>query len=309
MSSIKAPVLIVSHDAGGAEILAHYVQQHPLDYCFVLDGPAQKIFHRVLGTVSCCSLQIGLAEANWCLCGTSWQSDLEWQAVKQAKLLGKRVVSFVDHWVNYEARFIRDGEQQLPDEIWVGDQYAEAIARQTFPSLPLRQLENPYFKSIREEINQLGKQLFPANKAATTILFVSENISGHALLKYGDSHYFGYTEFEALQFLLAHLDKVSPGIESLIIRPHPSDSAGKYQQFVGQYNGLVEVSEQASLLEDICQADWVAGCESMALVIALLADKKVVSCIPQPWQCRLPYPGIVSLWERVQKNAFQSEKD
>ncbi len=306
---MKGSVLIVAHDAGGAEILAHYVKQQRVDCQFVIGGPAQKIFQRVLGEISCCSIQEGLAKTDWCLCGTSWQSDLEFLAIKQAKALGKRVVSFIDHWVNYQQRFMRDGERQLPDEIWVGDRYAKAIARQAFPCIPVRQLENPYFKSVRQEIRLLGKQISRPSKAATTLLFVSENLSGHAQLKYGDSHYFGYTEFDALAFLLKYLDCVSKDIETLVIRPHPSDSAGKYQQFIERNKGKVILSENVSLLEDICQVDWVAGCESMALVIALLAEKNVFNCIPLHRQCRLPYPEIVSLWEQVQKKHPGAKKD
>jgi len=306
MSNKQSVCLLVAHDAGGAEILAHYVQQQlsPENCLFVIDGPAKKVFQRILGEVSCCSLQQGLAQADWCLCGTSWQSDLEWQAVKQAKLLGKRVVSFIDHWVNYQQRFIRKGELMLPDELWVGDQYAEEIARKIFLGTSICLVDNPYLKSIAQEIKQYKKECTHVDGVETTLLFLSENISGHAKLKYGDAHYFGYTEFEAIEFLLSNLELLDSQIKTVLIRPHPSDYPDKYADILKRYPDKVRMSQGETLLSDILSANWVAGCQSMALVAALLAEKIVFSCIPLPRKCCLPYPEIISLWERVNKNTL-----
>lgn len=301
MTKVINRVLIVAHDAGGAEILAHYVQQQLLlENClFVIDGPAKKVFKRVLGELSCCSLQQGLAQADWCLCGTSWQSDLEWQALKQAKLLGKRVVSFIDHWINYQQRFIRSGELMLPDELWVGDYYAKEIAQKTFPDIPIYLVDNPYLKSIAREIKQLKTGFVQDEDAKTTLLFVSENISGHARLKYGDEHYFGYTEFEAIEFLLSNLDSLDSQIKTVLIRPHPSDYPDKYADILKRYPDKLRMSQGETLLSDIQGANWVAGCESMALVVALLAGKTVISCIPAAVPCHLPHQEIISLRDIV----------
>ena len=42
-------------------------------------------------------------------------------------------ISVLDHWVNYKERFIRGGELILPDEIWVCDNHALALAKKAFP--------------------------------------------------------------------------------------------------------------------------------------------------------------------------------
>ena len=43
---------------------------------------------------------------------------------------------------------------------------------------------------------------------------------------------------------------------------------------------LVQINSNSSLLKDIIAADFVAGCQSMAMVIGLLAGKEVVCVIP-----------------------------
>ena len=103
-------ICVVSHDAGGAEILSSYVRQQDLDCVYSLAGPAQKIFERKLGEVVSLPLVEALQQCEWLLCGTSWQSDLEWHAIALAKKMGKRTVAFLDHWVNYQERLIRSGE-------------------------------------------------------------------------------------------------------------------------------------------------------------------------------------------------------
>ena len=102
-------VVVVAHDAGGAEILASFVAQNSIDYRLVLEGPAVNVFKRRLGPVEIITLEEGIAAGDWCLCGTGWQSDLEWRAIELVQNAGKRVVSFLDHWLNYRERFVRNG--------------------------------------------------------------------------------------------------------------------------------------------------------------------------------------------------------
>ncbi|MCF7970995.1 MAG: hypothetical protein K9L22_07485 [Methylococcaceae bacterium] len=293
--------LLVAHDAGGAEILASYVKQHQLNCLFVLEGPALNVFQRKLGVIELTTVDAGLLAADWCLCGTSWQSDIEWQVIKQAQLLGKRVVSFIDHWVNYPDRFIRNGVQHLPDEIWVGDLYAEQIARAAFVHTVIKIVENPYLIDVAAELKELSQSSMEKSCDERILLFVSENISDHALLKYADINYFGYTEFDALKYLLENLQVLECDISQLVIRPHPSDKDGKYDALLAQYPQFLLLSREPSLLVDIMHADLVVGCQSVALVVALLANKKVISCIPIEQPCLLPHKEILSLRTILQK--------
>ena len=66
-------ICIVSHDAGGAEILSSLIWQRGFECQYVLAGPALKIFQRKLGSVDTRLLQEAILGADWLLCGTSWQ--------------------------------------------------------------------------------------------------------------------------------------------------------------------------------------------------------------------------------------------
>jgi hypothetical protein len=273
-------VCIVSHDAGGAEILASYVLQNEIDCQLVLDGPAVGVFQRRVGQFEPHSLQEAISSCDWCLVGTSWQSDLEWRAIGEARRLGKRVVAFLDHWVNYSERFERNGMRHLPDEIWVGDEDAETIARTHFPETPIRLVPNPYFAYVRAEIAEYERRTHAKERSEIRVLYVCENISEHARVRHGDSRYWGYTEFDALNYFFARLASVGVGIGRVTVRPHPSDPPGKYADLVSRHAPVAVLSSGRPLLEEIVESDIVAGCESMALVVATLANKRVLCTVP-----------------------------
>jgi hypothetical protein len=296
--SIDLPVAIaiVSHDAGGAEVLSSYVAHHELRCKFVLEGPALKIFERKLGSVSITSLADAINHCDKLLCGTSWQSDLEWRAIALAKAVGKRTTAFLDHWGNYRACFIRQGVEHLPDTIWVGDKMAEELARSTFPETGIQLVPNPYFEDIRTAMSKLERTVQPGVKHGLRVLFVCEPVSEHALKEYGDERYWGYTEFDALRYFFANRDVLGKPLAALVIRPHPSEAKGKYDRIANEFGEVASVGGRQTLLQEIVESDVVVGCESMAMVIALIAGRRVISAIPTGGHtCILPQPEIESL--------------
>lgn len=289
-------VAIVAHDAGGAEILASFVAQNNMDCRLVLEGPAVTVFKRRLGAVDVVSLEEAMPVSDWCLCGTGWQSDLEWRAIEHARKSGKRVVAFLDHWVNYKERFIRNGIQHLPDEIWVGDEDAEILARELFPDISIRLVPNPYFTDLKKQIYEFGVEPSSAGNADKKILLVCDNISEHSRLKYGDERYWGYTEIDAIKFFFKNIKAIGASVEQVVIRPHPSDPSGKYDWVLEAYPDMAKLSAGSPLIKEIAESDMVVGCESMAMVVGLLAKKKVVCCIPSDGHsCRLPQKEILHL--------------
>ena len=292
-ASIKTA--IVCHDAGGAEILSSYIQQNHINCLCVLDGPAVNIFKRKLGEIKIIPLRDAIYYSQIILCGTSWQSDLEVNAIKLAHELGKHSIAFIDHWVNYRERFFRSDALFLPNEIWVGDKFAVDLAKNAFPTVPVTLVENPYFKDIKKEIDA-----FPGNDRLHSlplkILYVCEPIASYANLCHGDSNFFGYTEDDALHFFLTNISAVGSPIENILIRPHPSELPDKYNWNLNNYDLPIKFSRGEELYREVMNSDIVVGCQSMAMIVALLAGKRVVSCIPPSGKsCALPYKEIISL--------------
>jgi len=295
-------ICVVAHDAGGAEILSSYVRQNQGAWSYSLAGPATKIFVSKLGDITSIPLEQAIARSTSVLCGTSWQSDLEWRAFELARVAGKTSVAFLDHWVNYPERFVREGVRHLPDEIWVGDDYAEKLARKEFSGMTIRQVSNPYFSDIRIEVGDIKRKVANIDEdgVGADVLFVCENISDHAMLQHGDSRYWGYTEFDAIEYFFENISHLSVPVSSVRIRPHPSEAPGKYNEIIARHADLAVLSVGSTLLEDIARADIVVGCESMAMVIAVQCGRRVISCIPQKGSVlKLPFDEIEMLSQQI----------
>lgn len=283
---------VVAHDAGGAEILSSYIRQESIRPLFAVEGPARRVFQRKLGNVEVVSMEEAVRRCTSVMCGTSWQSELEFNAIRMAHQLSKGSIAFVDHWVNYRARFVRSGETNLPDEIWVGDSIAEVIARKEFPGVPIRLVENPYLNEVRAELAAIGIRR-PAHSACVSVLYVCEPVREHALRRFGHERHFGYVEEEALRFFLMNLAVLGRPIERIHIRPHPSEPTDKYSWVRREFGLPIDVRTDRTLAEEIADCDVVVGCESMAMVVGLVAGKRVISCIPPGGKpCGLPQPQI-----------------
>lgn len=289
-------VAVVSHDAGGAEILSSWVSHSRYNCSVVAAGPAIQIFKRKCPQIKFLSLEEALDECAWVLCGTGWQSGFERQAIALGKLRGKKTVAFLDHWVNYLERFQESGGIFLPEEIWVGDKEAKRIASQLFPDTPVMLQENPYIEDLLGEIVKLNQD--KPKSSIVNVLYVCEPVAEHALVQYGDERYLGYTEHDALCYFLENIELLGQKVDSITIRPHPSESVDKYFWAIDRTPLQVKLGGQESLLKEIIESEIVVGCESMAMVVGLIAKKRVISTIPpEGRKCQLPQQEIEHLYK------------
>jgi hypothetical protein len=296
----RVSVLVVAHDSGGAEVVSAWVKrQAGNEFSYLLDGPAVNIFRRKLGTLPICKFECVtdcVRSSDWVLTATGWGSDLEKHVIEIARRENVRVVSYLDHWTSYQERFQLDGRLILPNEIWTGDRYAHELAQAAFPGHPVRLVPNLYFEEMLQQIE--ASTLSGDRTEKIRILYVTEPISVVAAKKHGDPRFWGYTEFEALEGYLDYLCHQAVSVEEIILRSHPSEPAGKYVATIEKYRDRFRIAEShQTLVQDCARADWIVGCDSMAMVIGVLAAKKVFCCIPKGGPPpSLPYPEIVRLF-------------
>lgn len=292
LDSLRTPIAVVAHDAGAANHIISWVKNAAHEQVRAcVRGPALTLWSRAFPYANTSDeLADVLAGAATLISGTGWASTLEHDARKMACQLGIRSVAVIDHWTNYQARFIRDGMEVLPDEIWVTDAYAKKLAESTFANLKITQLPNLYLDSLVQELSQYECQ--KVNSTGRNLLYVLEPIRG----SWGENVVAG--EFAALDYFVNHLSAFGLGDDLTIrLRPHPSDPVGKYDQWIKvQQHMQISLDNSATLAESIAWSDIVVGCQTYALVVALAAGRRVVSSIP-PWAppCVLPQSGIIKL--------------
>lgn len=282
-----ARILLSAHDAGGAQVVACWAAHHPEDeYAVLAAGPAVAIFEARLPGATALdpgAVDEAVAGCDRVVTATSWASGLERRVIRAAREAGRFVAAYLDHWSNYAERFRDAGGDVQPDEIWVGDDYALEIASATFERSPCKLVPNGYFDELRDELARLSRASDPPDAGEHRILYVCEPIEEHCRLQFGDSRHWGYTEFEALEYFLGVVDGLTRGSEAarLRVRPHPSEAPEKYDAILAAHGGgRAARSAGTSLEEDCVWARTVVGCDSMAMVVALLAGKQVFSAIP-----------------------------
>lgn len=295
LAKLKEPIAIVAHDAGAANHISAWFGPSMMNNVRgSFGGPAQGIFDRQCPWITAARFNELLPQCKTLISGTGWASTLEHDARKLAKQVGCRSIAVIDHWTNYRARFVRDGEEVLPDEIWVTDEYARKLAEAEFPGIQIIQLQNSYLENLVHEV-RAHECTKPAHLTGN-VLYVLEPIRQ----AWGSSDPPG--EFQALDFFVKNLGVIGlDGNASIKLRPHPSDIVGKYDQWIGSQNGLnISLDASSTLAESVAWADVVVGCETYAMVVALAAGKRVISSIP-PWapSCILPQAGILKLADLV----------
>lgn len=80
-------ISIFSHDAGSAEIISSWCKNKRENYKFlyVLKGPAKKIFKKKLTKLNETNFLNAINRSDFVVTGTSWQSDLEYRAIKYCR--------------------------------------------------------------------------------------------------------------------------------------------------------------------------------------------------------------------------------
>ncbi|MDT9547576.1 MAG: hypothetical protein RI826_09610 [Chlorobium phaeovibrioides] len=285
---LSSPIGVVGHDTGGTnQILA--ILRHINDYSVLayMEGPA-KILWDAAFPCNCVvnNLSELLAKTSTLITGTGWGSNLEHVARIDAKKKGIYSIAVLDHWTNYEERFIRFGETVLPDELWVVDKYALKLAYNIFPSLKITLIPDFY-------ADQQVKMIAP-KATANELLYLLEPIRSD----WGQDE---PGEFQALRYFFERLPQLSLPAETVIrLRPHPSDSPGKYDLFLGEFYRQTILLDTDNLAHSLSRARWVVGCQTYAMTLALKINRTVYCSLP-PWApaCKLPHDGLIHIKEFV----------
>jgi len=284
---INTPFAVVCHDAGGASQIAAMLRVlgHKPKWVFAV-GPALKIFQRELPNIEVQSELSGFKNISAIITGSGWGSNIEHQARQEAKQAGVRSITVLDHWANYKERFKRNGDTVLPDELWVVDIFAEALARSSFPDVSVVRVTDFLTELELKRIDSISES------TPSRLLYLLEPVRSD----WGQSE---PGEFQALRYFLEKWSFLKfPVATEIKLRLHPSEDREKYAAFIDKNRQLPVSYSAGTLSEDISAARWVAGCQTYAMTLALAAGRPVYSTLP-PWAPPkvLPHPGIQYLRE------------
>lgn len=299
----KKKVLVVTHDAGGSEIIAAYVKANRAKYKLHVytNGPGARIFRRLKIPFHRTSenraeirkiIRYHSDYSFALLALPGWMTRIEITALEEAKRAGLKTVVYLEDWRMYRERFgylKRDWKKRLPDELWAGDRPAYELARKQFKGLPIsvQYVRNEYFRSVIKRYRLLRKRGY-----ARRILFLSSAWGRDGV-------------FANLIKCLSESDVRA----TVRIRFHPADDRRRYDAVIRRYRGRVSVekSSEKNVAKDLARAQVVVGAQTAVLAIAALCGIPtfdIVSRAQAPsrgrhpsWTVRLasslPFPGVI----------------
>ncbi len=272
-------VLIVSHDAGGANLLAHWCKkwQNRVNFIYKVAGPALKIFKTLNLGQTCIEKYPDPESVDAVVTSTGWQSNFEYDAIQWARQHNIQSASYLDHWVNYQDRFIREDITLYPDEIWVGDQDAFNLAKKLFrlKSIKIRFMRNQYFCELKQQVaTHVGK--------ADSILICLEPIRN------------GISYSEVYSRLVQYLSNSKYQTNKVVIRDHPSGCDTGLELLNGLLTPQFKVTiSQQGLWQDLSSACAVLGYQSSVLAYACYLNITAISFFPvDKLEPILPHKGI-----------------
>ena len=297
-------IVVVSHDAGGAELLSSMVRHELSNYGWTIiaadDSPAKAVFSRKgLNHLLVQPEQHGNpfnlfkhSKPDYLFCGTG-KNGFEIPYIREAQKQSICSVAFLDHWVNYRERFSYpkiNWKQNIPDYVAVGDSYAYRLADE-LKVFNLLKMRNYYISDLLDKYKKVESQKHDSN----TLLFISERIEECYKAENNKKRIQGFTETKILEKILSNFVTISRNlqIDRVKIRLHPAEPHDKYDKLLSLFSGIdvqVEFPQKKELYSSVVDSCVVVGITSMALFIAHLLDKPVISITSKRQKNTLPLP-------------------
>ena len=258
-------IVLVSHDAGGARLLASWAnkRKEKLNFEIFCSGPAQAIFLEYFKSTSSYNslmfnkyINQNKDSISRVVTTTGWSSDVEKEALNYAKKVGLKTSTYIDHWLNYNERFNYKNKTILPYEIWIHDHYSKIIANKTFKSIKIKMKKNEYL----EDFIRNNKQ-----KEQNILLFVLEPIRNISTEQ----------QEKIYNKLISYIDTSFKHSLKFIIRQHPSENnpftsllKNKLLNF-----GFQEIQSNKDLIDDLQISKYIFSYQSSIFDIAIKMNK------------------------------------
>ena len=209
---------------------------------------------------------------------TSYTSNIEKIAIKNAKFNKIPTITYIDHSTNILDRFILNNELYLPDFILVSDYDTQNELQKLnlVNSCNITQIENPFHVFLANWKPKIDKESFlvslniPTKKKIILLAFDPlSNING--IQKYG------VDEISAIK-------EINPILESkdldytYIFKPHPNQNLDLLKNVLS--DKIILVSSQSDTNNLIYFSDIIIGIFSNILLEANVFDKKVIRYHP-----------------------------
>ena len=145
---IRKNIILFSNDPGGAQVLSSYFYYQKRKNIYLCSPiSTEKFFKEKKIKFKKISFRRALNIGSEFYTSTSWKSNIEVKAIKELIYRKKKVITFLDGWENYKARFKYNNKYYFPTEIWSFDNLASKYCKKIFSKkIKLRNKKNFFIK-------------------------------------------------------------------------------------------------------------------------------------------------------------------
>ena len=269
---------IVCHEAGSAEIISEYLKKNKSKILLCSNSLVRSIFKKKSIVVDSVSLKKCVSRSIYLITGTS-NTNKELQAIKYCRKMNKKSITFLDHWSNYETRFLLNTELVFPNEVNVFDKHAFNKFSKLYPFVRLKHKRNLYLSWFKKNVLKFKNKLKYDQK---NILILTTPISSKALKLFNNRHYYGFDEFAYIEKVLSKLNKTKYKNYKIYLKIHPSEKENIYNKFIKKNNLRLVILKESNFHEFLFRMKMIIGFNSMLMyLVSESTNINVLSYIPK----------------------------
>ena len=280
--------LFIFSDPGGAKPLLAFIKNHKLkDYKVISDRIYDFFLDFGINVINFKNENIKkiIKDFNpeYIFSGTSYTSKIELRFISEAKKLNIDTYSYIDHYTNYNERFILNNQYVFPKNIILIDKIAEKIAIKTKLSdhSNLIVINNFYHDFLRNWTPKTQRKTFLNNYHIKSdekiIVFAPDPLSNiNSKKKYL------FDENDVWNDLVTVLRKINSDKLIIVVKFHPNQNIETLSNTIYKNNYKnVFFYEQNNSIDLLCHSDIVIGMFSSILVEANVLKKSVIRYFPK----------------------------
>ena len=255
--NLNKNLLVVSHDAGGANQIYYFLKFEKIKYRLFARGPAKKIFKKKNDKGNIDNL---IKKSKIILFGSGTGST-EYKILQKSIKKNKYTIIFLENWVNFKERIKRTKISLLPNEIWVSDKNALFLAKKYFEDkIKIKKVRNYYLEYFKKKTIKIVKK----NK----IIYLSPNYDlGTITSKYRkkkDLKLFNIF-LSKIKFLQNIIKQKKLFIHVLL---HPAEKKNKYNIFIRKKLKFIKILSKKKLNDIIFNYKYAVSTNSYSLLVA-----------------------------------------
>lgn len=253
MNSKYKPIGIISHDAGGAQLLSHFIINQKKEFLFYCEGNSKKIFQNNIKSIVFSKLKDLFSRCDLIYITTG--SEFEKKHIDISLSLKKEVIVFLDHWINYRKRLLYKNKFLKPKKIIVFDNYAYSLSKKVFPKTEIQKKKNYFLAYLKKGIEK--------NTEKKYLLILSEPIK-----EFRNDKSLKYDEYSSLENFLNFLKNKNTNYD-IIIKLHPLERKNKYNNLIRKYKNInIRIYKEFNLLKLMTESKYIFGFNSSLLFYA-----------------------------------------